>query len=67
VVTGQSGVGKSHLVQAVGRQCCVLGYRVHVTGDLLEVRLDQVLLERHGRSDGNQIDVEHCEKTRRDR
>lgn len=37
VVVGQSGVGKSHLVQAVGRQCCVLGYHVRYTtsADLL--------------------------------
>jgi IstB-like ATP binding protein len=25
---GQSGVGKSHLIQAIGRCACVLGYRV---------------------------------------
>ena len=25
VFVGQSGVGKSHLIQALGRQCCVLG------------------------------------------
>jgi hypothetical protein len=31
VVVGQRGVGKSRLVQAVGRQCCVLGYRVRYT------------------------------------
>jgi DNA replication protein DnaC len=31
VVVGQSGVGKSHLVQALGRQCCVLGYHVRYT------------------------------------
>ncbi len=37
VVVGQSGVGKSHLVQALGRQCCVLGYKVRYTtsADLL--------------------------------
>ena len=37
VVVGQSGVGKSHLIQAVGRQCCVLGYKVRYTtsADLL--------------------------------
>jgi len=28
VVVGQSGVGKSHLMQAIGRQGCALGYRV---------------------------------------
>jgi DNA replication protein DnaC len=28
VVAGQSGVGKSHIVQSVGRAACVLGYRV---------------------------------------
>ena len=25
---GQSGLGKSHLIQGIGRACCVLGYRV---------------------------------------
>ncbi len=25
---GQSGLGKSHLVQAIGRRCCAAGYRV---------------------------------------
>jgi DNA replication protein DnaC len=28
VLAGQSGVGKSHIVQAVGRAACALGYRV---------------------------------------
>jgi DNA replication protein DnaC len=28
---GQSGVGKSHLIQALGRRGCVLGYRVRYT------------------------------------
>jgi DNA replication protein DnaC len=28
ILAGQSGLGKSHLVQAVGHQACVLGYRV---------------------------------------
>ena len=28
VWVGQSGVGKSHLIQAIGRCACVLGYRV---------------------------------------
>jgi DNA replication protein DnaC len=31
VFVGQSGVGKSHLIQALGRQCCVLGYHVRYT------------------------------------
>jgi DNA replication protein DnaC len=25
---GQSGLGKSHLIQGIGRACCALGYRV---------------------------------------
>ena len=29
VIVGQSGVGKSHIVQAVGLQACALGWRVH--------------------------------------
>ena len=31
VLVGQSGVGKSHLIQAIGQQACVLGYRVRYT------------------------------------
>ena len=27
VFVGQSGLGKSHLIQAIGRSCCVHGYR----------------------------------------
>ena len=38
VFVGPSGLGKSHLIQGLGRQCCVLGYRVRYTtsADLLE-------------------------------
>jgi DNA replication protein DnaC len=38
VMVGQSGVGKSHLLQALGRRYCELGYRVRYTtsADLLE-------------------------------
>jgi DNA replication protein DnaC len=28
VFVGQSGLGKSHLIQSIGRSCCVHGYRV---------------------------------------
>ena len=28
VFVGQSGLGKSHLIQAIGRRCCAVGYRV---------------------------------------
>lgn len=31
ILVGQSGVGKSHLMQAVGRTACALGYRVYYT------------------------------------
>lgn len=31
VLVGQSGVGKSHLMQAVGRSACAVGYRVFYT------------------------------------
>jgi DNA replication protein DnaC len=31
VLVGQSGVGKSHLMQAVGLSACALGYRVFYT------------------------------------
>jgi DNA replication protein DnaC len=35
---GESGLGKSHLIQAIGRRCCVLGYRVRyvTSAELLE-------------------------------
>ena len=38
VFVGQSGLGKSHLIQAIGRRCCVGGYRVRyiTSGKLLE-------------------------------
>jgi DNA replication protein DnaC len=38
VFLGQSGVGKSHLVQGIGHQACVLGWRVRYTtsAELLE-------------------------------
>jgi DNA replication protein DnaC len=37
VIVGQSGVGKSRIIQSVGRTACVLGYRVRYTtsADLL--------------------------------
>jgi DNA replication protein DnaC len=28
VFVGQSGLGKSHLIQAIGRRCCTVGYRI---------------------------------------
>lgn len=28
VFLGESGLGKSHLIQSIGRRCCALGYRV---------------------------------------
>ena len=38
VFWGQSGVGKSRIIQSIGRQACVLGYRVRYTtsGELLQ-------------------------------
>jgi DNA replication protein DnaC len=35
---GESGLGKSHLIQSIGRCCCVLGYRVRyvTSAELLE-------------------------------
>jgi len=37
VLAGQSGVGKSHIIQSLGQQACVLGWRVRYTtsADLL--------------------------------
>jgi DNA replication protein DnaC len=52
VVVGQSGVGKSHIVQAVGQRACVLGYRVRYTtsagllADLTASLADQTLPRR---------------------
>jgi DNA replication protein DnaC len=38
VFAGESGLGKSHLIQAIGRRCCVAGYSVRYTtsAELLE-------------------------------
>jgi len=38
IFVGESGLGKSHLIQSVGRRCCALGYRVRYTtsAELLE-------------------------------
>ncbi len=49
---GQSGLGKSHLVQAIGRQACVLGHHVRYTtsgaliDDLTASMADQSLSSR---------------------
>jgi len=46
VVAGQSGVGKSHIVQSVGRTACVLGYRVrYVTSAALLIDLTASLAD----------------------
>jgi DNA replication protein DnaC len=38
VFVGESGLGKSHLIQSVGRSCCAAGYRVRyvTSAELLE-------------------------------
>jgi DNA replication protein DnaC len=52
VWVGQSGVGKSHLIQAIGRSACVQGYRVRyetsasVLQDLTAALADQTLPRR---------------------
>ncbi len=52
VMVGQSGVGKSHLLQALGRRHCWLGYRVRYTTsasllqDLTASLADQTLASR---------------------
>lgn len=57
VVIGQSGVGKSHLMQAIGRRGCVLGYRVRYTTsatllqDLIAGLADKTLPQRLRRYD----------------
>lgn len=60
VFVGKSGLGKSHLIQSVGRQCCALGYRVRYTTsaqlleDLMAASGDKTLPRRvryYGRFD----------------
>jgi len=52
VFVGQSGVGKSHLIQSIGQSACTLGFRVHylTSGALLEdltaALADQTIHER---------------------
>lgn len=52
VIVGQSGVGKSHIIQAIGQQACALGYRVRYTTsaglleDLTASLADQTLPRR---------------------
>lgn len=74
VVVGQSGVGKSHLMQSVGQSACVLGYRVHYTTsaalltDLTASLADQTLLARlryYGRFDLLIIDEFRFDKIER--
>lgn len=46
VFVGQSGLGKSHLIQAIGRRCCAAGYRVrYVTSAELLLELGQSLAD----------------------
>lgn len=46
VFVGQSGLGKSHLIQAVGRRCCAAGYRVrYVTSAELLLDLSKSLAD----------------------
>jgi DNA replication protein DnaC len=52
IVVGQSGLGKSHIAESIGRNACVLGYRVRYTTsaallqDLTAALADQTLAER---------------------
>ena len=47
VLVGQSGVGKSHLMQAVGMSACAVGYRVfYTTSSGLLTRLTAALADR---------------------
>jgi DNA replication protein DnaC len=55
VSVGQSGVGKSHIIQAIGQRACILGYRVpyttsaevlaHLTASLADQTLPRRLRE----------------------
>jgi DNA replication protein DnaC len=69
IMVGQSGVGKSHIIQALGRCACVLGYRVRYTTsaallkDLTASLADQTLPQRlryYGRFDLLIIDEFGC-------
>jgi DNA replication protein DnaC len=61
ILAGQSGLGKSHIIQAVGRAACVLGYRVrYVTSaalldDLRAALADQTLAARLRRWAGYEL------------
>jgi len=47
VLVGQSGVGKSHLMQAVGLSACAVGYRVfYTTSSQLLMRLTAALADK---------------------
>jgi DNA replication protein DnaC len=47
VLVGQSGVGKSHLMQAVGRSACALGYRVcYTTSAQMLIQLTAALADK---------------------
>ena len=47
VLVGQSGVGKSHLMQAVGLNACAVGYRVfYTTSAQLLIRLTAALADK---------------------
>jgi DNA replication protein DnaC len=52
VLVGQSGVGKSRIIQAIGQNACVLGYRVRYTtsadvlADMTAALADQTLVRR---------------------
>jgi DNA replication protein DnaC len=54
IIIGQSGVGKSHLIQAIGLKACALGYRVlyrtsaQLITDLTASLADKTLPERLG-------------------
>lgn len=74
VKVGQSGVGKSHLIQGIGRRCCTVGYRVRYTTsanlvkDLAKSRADDTLPKRlryYGRVDLLIIDEFGFEKLER--
>src|SRR5947209_14593715 len=54
IVVGQSGVGKSRIIEAIGQSACVRGYRVRYTtsaallADLTAALADQTLVRRLG-------------------
>jgi DNA replication protein DnaC len=75
ILVGWSGVGKSHIIQALGQKACVLGYRVlyrtsaQLISDLTASLADKTLpekLRRYARPDLLIIDEFGCDRIERE-